>query len=261
MAWQLHGRACGLTPLGDMLMHRALLAAGLVLAAPAQAATTTLDFSGNICSGPCAFDDPIDQGYGSTAGLTVTWRSLDGRGDAGAVTQFVRAGRYSGNPDEIPPFGPEPGQTVAYADFGSIVGEARFELTGTGTITLQSIDTIVYDRFAGRSSVFRVYDLAYNELFDSGEIPLLETDWTMVSLGGISSTSGLILQWGGVFDSGDASQASGYPGADQGITGLVFDLDVVARPPAVPEAATWAMMIVGFGLVGGVARRRKTVSG
>ncbi len=28
-------------------------------------------------------------------------------------------------------------------------------------------------------------------------------------------------------------------------------------PPAVPEAATWAMMLVGLGLVGGAMRRRR----
>jgi len=31
-------------------------------------------------------------------------------------------------------------------------------------------------------------------------------------------------------------------------------------PPAVPEPATWAMMIVGFGLVGGAMRRRAKVT-
>lgn len=240
-------------------MLRALFLTPLLLAMPATAAVNTLDFSGNICGGSCGFDDPINQSYGSTAGLSVTWRSLSERGDAGTVTEFVRAGRYSGDPDEIPPFGPDGSQTAAFADFGSVVGEARFELTGAGSITLQSIDTIVYDRFAGRASVFRVYDLDYNVLFDSGEVALLETDWTMVSLGGVSSTSGLILQWGGVFDVGDASQEALYPAADQGIDTLVFDLNVAAPPPpVVPEPATWAMLVLGFGVVGAAARRRRT---
>ncbi len=34
--------------------------------------------------------------------------------------------------------------------------------------------------------------------------------------------------------------------------------NVLANPGAVPEPATWAMMIVGFGLVGSVMRRRVT---
>lgn len=39
-----------------------------------------------------------------------------------------------------------------------------------------------------------------------------------------------------------------------------FSSALVADPvtPSVPEPATWAMMIVGFGLVGGAMRRRKT---
>lgn len=34
-------------------------------------------------------------------------------------------------------------------------------------------------------------------------------------------------------------------------------VDSLAAPAAVPEPATWAMMIVGFGLMGGVLRRRR----
>ncbi len=40
-------------------------------------------------------------------------------------------------------------------------------------------------------------------------------------------------------------------------TGNSFELDNIATTSAVPEPATWAMMIVGFGLVGGAIRRRR----
>lgn len=36
-----------------------------------------------------------------------------------------------------------------------------------------------------------------------------------------------------------------------------IDVDAPGGSPAIPEPATWAMMIAGFGLVGGVARRRR----
>ena len=38
---------------------------------------------------------------------------------------------------------------------------------------------------------------------------------------------------------------------------------IIVRSPAgvIPEPATWAMLIAGFGLVGGIARRRKVVAG
>ncbi len=35
---------------------------------------------------------------------------------------------------------------------------------------------------------------------------------------------------------------------------------IVPPPPAVPEPAAWAMMIVGFGAVGGVMRRRRSLT-
>jgi hypothetical protein len=41
-----------------------------------------------------------------------------------------------------------------------------------------------------------------------------------------------------------------------GRSDFVLRLDFGVSPPAVPEPATWAMMIVGFGLLGGAMRRR-----
>lgn len=38
---------------------------------------------------------------------------------------------------------------------------------------------------------------------------------------------------------------------------LYFTGQFVEQPPAVPEPATWLMMIAGFGLIGGAMRRRK----
>ncbi|WP_332769656.1 PEPxxWA-CTERM sorting domain-containing protein [Phenylobacterium sp.] len=40
-------------------------------------------------------------------------------------------------------------------------------------------------------------------------------------------------------------------------TGNSFELDNIAVATAVPEPATWAMMIVGFGLMGAAVRRRR----
>ena len=40
-------------------------------------------------------------------------------------------------------------------------------------------------------------------------------------------------------------------------TGNSFEVDNLAVGGAVPEPATWAMMIVGFGLVGGAMRRSR----
>ncbi len=186
------------------------------------------------------------------AGLKVTWRALDGQGDANEVTPHILAGRISGDPIDLPPYGSDPAQTNGFAPFESLVGEARFELTGVGSISLVSIDTVVFDRFQGYSSSFRVYDLDYGLIFDSGQVDLPEFDFATIALSG-TSTSGLILQWG-------APNQGGFEtfGSDQGIDTLVFELDVVVTPkPVVPEPATWAMLVLGFGVVGAAARRRR----
>ena len=47
-------------------------------------------------------------------------------------------------------------------------------------------------------------------------------------------------------------------GAQDGNSGI--GVGTVAPPDAVPEPATWAMMIGGFGLVGGALRRRKMLT-
>lgn len=41
---------------------------------------------------------------------------------------------------------------------------------------------------------------------------------------------------------------------------LYFTGQFIEQPPAVPEPATWLMMIAGFGLIGGAMRRRKPVA-
>ena len=38
---------------------------------------------------------------------------------------------------------------------------------------------------------------------------------------------------------------------------VTFDFDGLINAPAVPEPATWAVMMLGFGLIGGAMRRRR----
>lgn len=54
----------------------------------------------------------------------------------------------------------------------------------------------------------------------------------------------------------------GSNGFDLEAVGLVNFREAIAPPPpgGVPEPATWAMLIAGFGLVGAAARRRRPVS-
>ena len=49
------------------------------------------------------------------------------------------------------------------------------------------------------------------------------------------------------------------PGEGGETTGTGLDA-VAAAVPTVPDAATWALMVVGFGMIGGSLRRRSTTT-
>jgi len=95
-------------------------------------------------------------------------------------------------------------------------------------------------------------DLASSLLFNFGEAQdiSISGSWAGNILAPDASVD---VKNGGFFGSliaGDVTSSSEfYQGRFSGYGDLV-------PPPAVPEPATWAMMIVGFGLIGGVMRRR-----
>ena len=86
-------------------------------------------------------------------------------------------------------------------------------------------------------------------------------DVDLVSLG-LDFTVGddgiLRLEYFEGFDDGSVNPDSLW---NSGTVTFTYDGDVVTPPTgAVPEPATWAMMIGGFGLVGGALRRRQSTS-
>ncbi|QKR98683.1 PEP-CTERM sorting domain-containing protein [Sphingomonas sp. CL5.1] len=85
----------------------------------------------------------------------------------------------------------------------------------------------------------------------------------------VTYNGGEIVGYPGLFDSGNQSipqtngvvsyNANGGPlivGATFSSSANSMEFDNLAR--AVPEPATWALMILGFGVVGGMMRRRRT---
>lgn len=213
---------------------RGLVGAMLVLAgAPAMAATTVLDFSGNICGEAggqaCGNGTPIVNSYGSSAPVTVRWRNAAGPGNTATRNPFVL---WWGS---------------AYADLAGVAytvstGEARFEISEGFSLTLDSVDVGGWPN-TNRNSGVRVYDLDFNLLFNGAPVFPGQTALTVAL--GQSSNRGLILQWG----------PDAFNGGIDNLTFTVRSNDT----PVIPEPATWALMIAGFGLVG-VAARRRTVA-
>ena len=78
------------------------------------------------------------------------------------------------------------------------------------------------------------------------------------STGGILPTSSGFQHYSIGFNLQDAGTAKFYIGSNTaGNAGPILDnVLITSSSAAVPEPATWAMMIAGFGLVGGMMRRR-----
>jgi PEP-CTERM motif len=216
------------------ILTRSALAASAALAfasTSAQAATTVLTFDNNNCGiSSCGNGSTFLQSYGDQPGLDISYQSLNGPGNNTVTYTGLRY--WAGNYGSL--------QNVIWGGNSDSFGvpEITFLLTAPGSITLNSLD------FAGwpntnRNTDFRVYDLAYNLLFASGPLVAPGQGFATQNFN-ISSNSGLRLQWG----------PSGY---NAGVDNLSFTLN----SPAVPEPATWMMMLVGFGLIGWSMRRSK----
>jgi len=207
--------------------------AAAVVAAPAAATIYTLTFDrAEACDGGvCANFDPISQSYGDVPGLDVSYQTVDNPGDSIATG------------------------TVNYwdVDFGDLVDVAwgGFDTpSGAAQIILRARQGATIDllsmEFAGwpatdRTSTVRLYtlDMTFITSFGFTAPGVGHID---VFCGDCSSTEGLVLEWG--------------PDAfNVGIDNVRIDVSGV-----IPEPATWAMMIAGFGIVGPAARRRRALT-
>jgi hypothetical protein len=204
------------------------LALGLCnFASGAQAATIlriegagTCTFSGNHCF--------MNQSYGDTATVDVTYEWISSNG------ALLGAAHNSG---------------TNFGDLGNVLVAGNFRDGTLGQLTLKARDgyelrLIDFD-FAGYfnfapSLPLKVMDLQGNELiagvFSTG------TGSSHSSL--VANTDfrrGIVIRWGP-----DSSVG--------GIDNIRYDTRSLTT--AVPEPASWALMISGLGLVGGIARRR-----
>jgi PEP-CTERM motif len=217
------------------LLSTAVLAATFGLASTPAAAATTLTFS-NACGGVCANYGVISQSYGDIAGLLdISYRSVAGQGSSATVDDaHFWDMEYANLVDVI--YG-APNATL----------EIAFRLLDpTKQITFNSVDYAGW-RNSTPGTQFGIYEEALNAsalsaaAFDApGDI---SGAWTP----NYTSTSGFRFHFG----------ADSYYAA---IDNLTFTISDIGNIGPVPEPATWLSMILGFGLVGAAARRRKAQS-
>lgn len=218
---------------------------GAALAAmPASA--VLLDFSGAICgeSGreACGNGTFIGQRYGDRIQVDVSHRTIDVR-----TGEAVESLRYWGRQ-----FGDLSGVIFGGYDSFNYRSEITFTAAPGYGVSLVSFDAACY---RSRSSCQTInYNIDSLTGFDiaAGSAALPKLGHTQVTINSLFYT-GITLGWG-------------VTGFDVGLDNVLFlvkrvpDGALQGSPLAVPEPTTWAMMIAGFGLVGGAVRRRRTAA-
>ena len=199
----------------------ALALAGLITAtAPAQAAPTVTFFAGS----------------GATAPGTTVFQTFEGFAPNAAIGTNAYAVTASSGNAARPAYG-------STGKFGAVLGggswTVNFAAASVFSFVLGSLDT--YNSltlfFADGSSL----------LYQGGQII---NDMTFPSGSQISGeTNGVVRYSAG---SGPAIVGARFQSAQNS-----FEFDNLASTGAVPEPATWAMMMLGFGAMGTMLRRRR----
>lgn len=201
------------------------------VAMPASATVYTLTFDRDAACDdlPCVNYEAISQSYGDVAGLDISYRTVDSPGDSDATGTVNYWDTDYGDLVD-----------VAWGGFSASSGAAQIVFTVTGAATFSLLDM----DFAGwpdtdRSSVVRLYTLDMT-LLDFVDFNAPGVGHLNIACFGCTTPTGFVLEWG--------------PEAfNAGIDNVRFELIADA---AIPEPATWAMFIAGFGFVGAALRRR-----
>lgn len=216
------------------MMVAGALAANLGFSVSAANAVT-LTFSGNICGGgtTCSNNEVIDDTYGDIAGqLDVIYdRDITIGGE-----NRLRA--YGANYSDL--------SGVAYGGSDNFTGPAEIFLKPLAgyQVTLLGFDLGAWPK--------TTRDTQVTILTGGGQVLSASTPLTIdgqfhTSLSyNFTSADGIRIQWG--------------PDAyDVGIDNIEFTVSAISGS-AVPEPATWAMMIAGFGMAGAMMRRREKLA-
>lgn len=188
--------------------------------------------------------------WGGSAAAAI--RVIDLTVDPGDWVQFAGTNMPFG-------LGPDPSLTAQVLLDDTILGPYRTISAPDGTFLLPTIG-IVGLSFTAGTRTFTISDLAANS-FAIMEADLSVPRWVRAALNG-----GTAVQWvkyGGsaeLADAGDRAYCNYCVSYTQSIDGIVVSQGAKREPyrtSPIPEPATWAMMIVGFGLAGAGLRRSR----
>ncbi|MFS0737192.1 PEPxxWA-CTERM sorting domain-containing protein [Sphingomonas sp. 1P06PA] len=216
----------------------ALAAAAMLVGASPALSATVIDFDSLPGGGTVADETPISTQY---AALGVTF-SASFEGDpvlpvatnyAGGPTGPLYSGNYLANSST--------GNPITFPPGGGVILTPRYDLLSISFDGVADNLSLSFNNFSlvGRTT-FSAYDAGGN---------LLETFTTNAGNGWAVRA----LTSDGIARLDLTTTDGGYYGLDQ----LTFDL---VSAPAVPEPAAWALMIGGFGLVGGTMRQRRAIA-
>lgn len=195
--------------------------ASLLLSAP-YAQAGVLDFSGNICGDgtqTCINYSSINQSYGDVAGqLNVIY---DGDISTPASTSLQYWDNYTGQ------------LGVAWGS-NNATSEIFLSPLAGYQVTLTSLTFAAFDNLE-RNSQFTLLDGNDSILRNSDSFSVLNPLTFSVN---VTSSNGIKIRWGTDFN-------------------VAID-DINFTITAVPEVNTYAMMLIGLGIMASVVRRRKT---
>lgn len=227
------------------ILTAAALAAAASITAPASA-STTIDFE-DVAGGHCGW-----------SGTSVTSRGFTFGGNpvdphlfvcnAGVVAQNTTQGLINANQTSILTFAPKAGGTFSLNSFfaGSRTKDWNTSVESTAYGTATGLDIVGQLLGGGTVSAKVAFDgLSFEQFF----LPSSFTNLTGVTLTALGAPrrSGPEFLIDDIVVNGTFNEAVGNGRFNA----------------AVPEPSTWAMMIVGFGLLGGAmrtARRRRNIA-
>lgn len=211
-------------------------ASGLAASVPANAALVVLDFNPAIACAPaeCTFPtQDLSPTYGSTAQLAISYLN-----------------RFAG--EAFP-------NTLNYINFGGIGSGVA-----SGNPGFRPVD-FIFSPIAGYEvsliSVdnFQIFDGALTgtySLFDSSDALISSVGHsTPGATDPLQQTNRVTTVFNSAYFS-NPLRLGDFVESGMHYDNLTLDVRQISSVAAVPEPATWAMMILGFGLIGGAMRRR-----